>query len=70
MTIERAHRILGRGYTREEARRLLTACGLLLDAAESAYRTPRGPASGDGHAAVLAALQLCPASAPASTGVS
>ena len=36
MTIERAHRILGRGYTREEARRLLTACGLLLDAAESA----------------------------------
>lgn len=36
MTVERAHRILGQGYTREEARRLVVACGLLLDAAESA----------------------------------
>ena len=36
MTVERAHRILGQGYTREEARRLMTVCGLLLDAAESA----------------------------------
>lgn len=36
MTVERAHRILGRGYTREEARRLMAVCGLLLDAAESA----------------------------------
>ena len=36
MTVERALRILGRGYTHEEARRLVVACGLLLDAAESA----------------------------------
>lgn len=45
MTVDRALRILGRGYTREEARRLVTVCGLLLDAAESAARV-----SGDGLA--------------------
>lgn len=37
MTVDRALRILGGGYTREEARRLVVVCGLLLDAAESAF---------------------------------
>ena len=50
MTVERAHRILGQGYTREEARRLVVACGLLLDAAESAFRSGRHRTTGDGEA--------------------
>jgi hypothetical protein len=50
MTVERAHRILGQGYTREEARRLVAACGLLLDAAESAFRSEQLPTAGDGQA--------------------
>jgi len=45
MTVDRALRILGRGYTREEARRLVTACGLLLDAAESARNASAAPSA-------------------------
>lgn len=45
MTVDRALRILGRGYTREEARRLVTVCGLLLDAAESALNASAAPSA-------------------------